>query len=115
MAQRTEVTLIDDTDGTPADQQDVCFGLDGAVFHIDLSDDNAAMLREQIGFWAQHARKVPRSASPTSARRRAGAALSASKQDIREWWRNQGNDISDRGRVPKHVQEAYNDAHGLTA
>lgn len=113
MAQHTEVTLIDDTDGTPADQQDVCFGLDGAVFHIDLSDENAALLREQIGFWAQYARKVGRAAS--SARRRAEPARAASKQDIREWWRNQGNEISERGRVPKHVQDAYDDAHGLTA
>lgn len=111
MAQHTEVTLIDDTDGTPADQQDVCFGLDGAVFHIDLSDENAALLREQIGFWAQHARKVGRSA--TSVRRRAepSPARAVSKQDIREWWRNQGNEISERGRVPQHVQQAYDDAH----
>jgi Lsr2 len=32
-------------------------------------------------------------------------------QAIRDWWRSQGNEISDRGRIPFNVEEAYNAAH----
>jgi hypothetical protein len=49
MAQKTIVQLIDDLDGTSSDSiETVTFGLDGVVYEIDLSDDNAEALRDNL-------------------------------------------------------------------
>lgn len=47
MAQRTVTTLIDDLDGSPADET-VDFSLDGVNHQIDVSHENAAELRNQL-------------------------------------------------------------------
>ncbi|MGA9748848.1 MAG: Lsr2 family protein, partial [Nocardioides sp.] len=45
MAQRVHVVLVDDLDGSDADET-VTFGLDGVDYEIDLTDAHAAALRE---------------------------------------------------------------------
>jgi hypothetical protein len=30
---------------------------------------------------------------------------------IRDWARGQGYDVRDRGRIPAHIEEAYNSRH----
>lgn len=109
MAQRVEVTLIDDLDGEKADET-VQFSVDGAAFEIDLSAKNAASLREDLQPWIRHARRG------TTARRggRAAAGPASRRQDlakIREWARANGHDVSDRGRVAADIQRAYDAAH----
>ncbi|MGG7507502.1 histone-like nucleoid-structuring protein Lsr2 [Plantibacter sp. YIM 135249] len=50
-AQRTVITLVDDLDGATLDAatgDTIRFGLDGRNYEIDLSDDNAAVLRETL-------------------------------------------------------------------
>ena len=47
MAQKTIVSLIDDLDGTEADET-VRFGLDSVQYEIDLSEKNATTLREAL-------------------------------------------------------------------
>lgn len=105
MAQRVQVILEDDLDGSSADET-VRFGLDGVDYEIDLSGDNAARLREGFAGWVGHARRLSRS--------RASAAKSSktgSPTEIREWAKNNGYEVSSRGRVPAHVREAYEAAH----
>lgn len=60
MAQVARVTLIDDTDSTeiPTGGERVQFALDGVGYEIDLSDKNAATMREAIGFYIGHARRL---------------------------------------------------------
>ena len=57
MSSKVIVILEDDLDGTKADQT-VEFGLDGAAYAIDLSDDNAKMLRGALDGYVSKARKV---------------------------------------------------------
>ena len=45
MAQRVRVDLVDDIDGSAAEES-VEFALDGVSYVIDLSTENAAELRE---------------------------------------------------------------------
>ena len=45
MAQRVNIVLEDDLDGTDADET-VTFALDGVGYEIDLSSANAATLRD---------------------------------------------------------------------
>ena len=57
MAQKVNIVLVDDLDGTEATET-VAFGLDGTTYEIDLNDANAAALREALSGYVGHARKV---------------------------------------------------------
>jgi len=110
MAQRVEVVLIDDVDGGPADET-VSFAIDGVSYEIDLSDKNAARLRDEVASWTGHAR---RSGGSRSARRRGSAGGAAKRNDlasVREWARANGHQVSDRGRISAEIQAAYDKAH----
>ena len=62
MAQRTHVQLIDDLDGSTADET-VSFGLDGTAYEIDLSSSNATLLRKSL---ADYVRTVAARLPPAS-------------------------------------------------
>lgn len=103
MAQRVHVVLEDDIDGSEA-AETVSFALDGTTYEIDLNDQNAAALREALSPYIGHARKASR------ARRGAGSSArssSGSASDIRAWARSNGHQVSDRGRVPQEIVDAY--------
>src|SRR5690606_39810560 len=111
MAKKVTVTLIDDVDQESAADESVEFGLDGVTYEIDLSEDNAAKLREQLEFWIEHARKVggrkrgkaSTAAAPTS---RKGSSSSAGREQtaaIREWARNNDMPVSARGRIAADI------------
>lgn len=57
MAQRVQVILVDDLDGSEADET-VHFSLDGTGYEIDLSRDNASRLRDALTPYLGAARKV---------------------------------------------------------
>lgn len=115
MARRIVHQLVDDLDGTVLDIGDgetLLFSLDGIAYEIDLTDANATALREMLAPYISAARSVstrkPVSASTPRPRRRAA------QQDygpIREWAKANGYTVSDRGRVPAAVIEAYEAAH----
>lgn len=109
MAQRVQVILVDDVSGGEA-AETVEFGLDGVTYEIDLSDANAAQLRDALAPWVGHAR---RSGGRRQTRRRSGSAPNAGADlgQVREWGRANGYKVSDRGRVPQEVQDAYRAAH----
>lgn len=112
MAQKVMVTLVDDLDGSEAEET-VEFGLDGAFYEIDLSEDNAERLREALAEYVEHARRAGgrKRAAVRAAAGRAPRTASADReqnQAIREWARKQGMNVSDRGRIPKEVTDAYN-------
>jgi hypothetical protein len=102
MAQKVTVSLVDDLDGSEAEET-VEFGLDGAFYEIDLSEDNAEHARRSGG----RKRPLGRLAGAGRAPRTASADREQN-QAMREWARKQGMNISDRGRIPKEVAEAYN-------
>jgi hypothetical protein len=56
MAQQVNVKFVDDLDGSDA-AGTVSFGLDGRTYEIDLSDDNAAKLRDSLASFVAAARK----------------------------------------------------------
>ncbi|HEY2203671.1 MAG TPA: Lsr2 family protein [Pseudonocardia sp.] len=113
MAQKVVVSLVDDLDGGQA-AETVQFGLDGRSYEIDLSDDHAAALRDALAEYVAGARR----ASGSGGARRARAASGASRatgdreqnQAIRDWAREHGHNVSDRGRIPTEVIEAYQQA-----
>jgi Lsr2 len=56
MAQRVQVSLVDDLDGGRA-AETVMFGLDGMTYQIDLSATNAATLRDALAIYMAAARR----------------------------------------------------------
>ena len=108
MAQKVNIVLVDDIDGTDATQT-VTFGLDGASYEIDLNDKNAAKLRDALAAYVGHGRKVGRGGRRTA--RAAASTGGASAKDIREWAKANGQAVPDRGRIPADVRAAYEAAH----
>ncbi|MEO7069684.1 MAG: Lsr2 family protein [Nostocoides sp.] len=108
MAKRVSVTLVDDTDGSNADET-VSFSLDGVSYEIDLSSSNADKLRNSMATWVGFAtrsggRKTTRSAGKSAGRRNVS--------EVREWARANGHAVSERGRISADVQAAYDKANG---
>jgi hypothetical protein len=105
MAQRVQIILEDDYDGSTAEET-VAFALDGAEYEIDLSGSNAAKLRDELAVWIGHARK-------TGGRRKRATKpdSSSSTSEIRAWAVAQGLEVSSRGRVSAEVREAYERAN----
>ncbi len=108
MAQRVNVVLVDDIDGSDAEET-VSFALDGVDYEIDLSDQHAGELRNALSLYIGHARR-------TGGRRKSGRRAStpaasddggATAAEIRAWARENGWDVPERGRVSAEVREAY--------
>jgi hypothetical protein len=104
MAQRIQTLLIDDLDGGEA-AGTVRFGLDGTDYEIDLSAAHSDELRNTLERYLAHARRVGGTAKGAARSRRGGAAVDTAK--VREWAKEQGIEIKDRGRVPSSVVEQY--------
>jgi hypothetical protein len=116
MAQKIQVLLVDDLDGGTATET-VAFGLDGSGYEIDLSSENADKLREVLAPFVGHARRASRATAavrPSTAARpgRSGARIDREQtQAIREWARKNGHKVSERGRIPGSIVEAYNSSN----
>jgi hypothetical protein len=113
MAQKVTVQLVDDLDGTASnDITTVRFALDGAEYEIDLNAKNAAKLRNKLDDFVGAARRtggrVKRGTSPRAA---APAANREQTRAIRDWARQNGFEMSDRGRIPSNVIDAFDQAH----
>ncbi|QQM67181.1 histone-like nucleoid-structuring protein Lsr2 [Actinomyces weissii] len=106
MARKTIQMLVDDIDGSEATQT-VTFGLDGATYEIDLNDEHAAALRESMEEWVAKAHRVAGRASRRRGAAGRSSASSSENQKIRDWARENGIEVSDRGRISAEIREAY--------
>ncbi|WP_299450201.1 Lsr2 family protein [uncultured Serinicoccus sp.] len=109
MVQSVRLMLIDDVDGTEADQT-VSFALDGVSYTIDLHDRHATQLRGDLSTWIKYARRTggrrqthPRYGSPSAAR--------GHLRQVRRWAHDHGYQVNDRGRVAQDLLDAYDAAH----
>jgi hypothetical protein len=104
----TQVSLVDDLDGSVASST-VAFSLDGKSYELDLSDANAKKLRDAVAPFLASARRGKgrgrRSGSPKMTQ--SSVTDRERNMAIREWARQHGHDVSDRGRIPLTVIEAY--------
>lgn len=110
------VVLTDDTDGTPA-AETLTFTVDGVTYDVDLSEANAAAFRAAIAPYAQAGRptaskapggRTPRPRSSSGSRARTAGGLTPEEAAaIRAWARDNGHEVSDRGRLGKHLIDGY--------
>jgi Lsr2 len=106
MAKQIQVVITDDIDGGEA-HETIAFGLDGSSLEIDLNKLNAAQFRKTVAPYIEHGRRVPhgrgRTARPARDRGRSS--------DVRDWAKEQGLKVSERGRIPASVVAKYEAAH----
>lgn len=108
MAQRVNVILVDDLDGSDASET-VTFGLDGVDYEIDLNEQHAGELRDALALYVGHGRR-------TGGRRKSGSSAKATSggpapSEIRAWAKENGYDVPERGRVSAEIRSAYAAAH----
>ncbi|MUN40921.1 histone-like nucleoid-structuring protein Lsr2 [Actinomadura litoris] len=103
MAQQVTVRMIDDLDGSEAEET-LAFSLDGKAYEIDLSEENAGKLRSALQPFMQNGRRY-RAARGGSQQQTASNRERSS--EIREWAQSNGIKVNDRGRIPATVIEQY--------
>jgi hypothetical protein len=118
MAQQVNVKFVDDLDGSDA-AGTVLFAIDGRAYEIDLSEDNAARLRESLASFVAAARKGGGAAA--AGRRTPKMTANSGRRPqpldreqtaaIRAWARQNGHQVSERGRISKTVVDAFHAAH----
>lgn len=112
MAKLVSTTLVDDIDGSEA-AETLEFGIDGRAFEIDLSVQHAAELRDAVAEFVASGRRVgPAPAMARKPRQHSGTAPAVADREQtrakRDWARQNGFKVSDRGRIPAEVEQAYN-------
>ncbi|GAA4069316.1 Lsr2 family protein [Actinomadura miaoliensis] len=112
----TKVVMVDDIDGY--DGEDVAkrdFEVAGAKFTIDLGDANHKRLQEALDTLTPFLEKA--AVVKAAGRSRKSAADTSPKlrgytnTDVREWAKEQGIEVSVRGKIADEVYEQFIAAH----
>ena len=111
----TQTLKVDDLDGSQKDVETVTFGFDGATYTIDLAAKNKKRLESALKEFIDAARRDAGARRPSGAGRRGGrrsrTKSSAVAQSLRDWARENGYAVSERGRISTEIQQAYAEAH----
>lgn len=109
MATQHIAQLTDDLDGSVIENgegKQLTFSVEGRAYEIDLSDQNADKFYKVLSPYVDAARSVKTGASARGgrpARPKSDLDLGA----VREWARANGHTVSDRGRVPATIVDAF--------
>lgn len=115
MATITRTYLVDDLDGSNGgDVETIQFSLDRTFYEIDLSAANAANFRDKLARFVDNAtssRPLKAVVKPRGRRMAASAPVGDQAQAVRDWARQQGYEVSARGRISRAIQDAFDAAH----
>jgi Lsr2 len=100
------ITVIDDLDGSVDGVETTEFGIDGKWYEIDLSASNRARRDAMLAPYIEAARKV-KSGTRRATVKSVDAPQRGETRQIREWAKQHGKDINDRGRLPREVLAAW--------
>ncbi len=99
MVSKTVVNVFDDIDGSE-NAETVRFAYGDATYEVDLGSKNRDALKAALAPFIAAARST--GSSRRAPRRNDDAAA------IRAWASENGVEVSERGRVPQHVRDLYN-------
>ncbi|MER6367136.1 Lsr2 family protein [Streptomyces mirabilis] len=98
-----------DLSGKP-DAATVTFGLGDTWYEVDLTAEEQKALENALKSYLKVSRKAGKSAS----KKRVVPETTAEERDkIREWAKKEGHEFAERGRIPKTVMRAYDEAHNI--
>lgn len=112
MAQRVITETVSDFSGetlTSEDSFTIEVHYEGKLYRLDGTQDEV----EQIAQYLKPDQVVPSSGTGRSAKR-ADSGSGLSKEELaqaRKWLRDQGHELSDRGRIKADLLKLYTDAH----
>ena len=111
MAKKVQTILVSDLSGDEVTDsgESITFSYRGVDYSIDLTKQEAQGFDKAIAMYLEHATKV--GGRRPSRRSSTKVSAKADLQSVREWARANGHKVSDRGRIPQKVQDAYNSAH----
>lgn len=112
MATVTRTYLIDDLNSSEDQVETVRFALDGAQYEIDLNLENATRLREKMERFIEAGHRIKEQKRSIHKQTITNGAVSKEHtQAIRHWAKENGYQVSERGRIPASVREAFEAAH----
>ncbi|MBA0052237.1 Lsr2 family protein [Streptomyces sp. AJS327] len=114
MAQKVVTIVTDDLTGEESeDAKTVPFSVDGIEYEIDLSPESKDSLLEALGPFIQAGRRVRKSRGAVGSPRKSAGRPQTNPDTakIREWAKEQGYEVNERGRIPAGIQDAYAKAH----
>lgn len=115
MARNVVIQVTCDICGTDVSgTEGLQFSVGGNTYEVDLCDVHRREFNDAVNRFVEVGHAVARGGSATArpgAVRRPGAPVRRDREQlnaIREWARGQGYDVRERGRIPAHIEEAYN-------
>lgn len=101
MATRTYTSITDDIDGSE-DASPVTFAFDGTSYSIDLSARNRKKLEDALALFIEHGTRDGK-----SSKRTPKGSPTWNREELKAWAKENGHKVSDRGRVPQAIVDAY--------
>ncbi|MFJ9900530.1 Lsr2 family protein [Streptomyces sp. NPDC091280] len=98
-----------DLSGKP-DAATVTFGLGDTWYEVDLTAEEQKGLEAALKSYLEVSRKA---GAPAPKKRVVPKTTAEERDKIREWAKKEGHDFAERGRIPKAVMKAYDEAHGI--
>ena len=112
MAIQRTVTFVDDIDGSTEGVEHYTFNWLGTDYEIDLAPKSAKKLVDVMNTYTAKATRVPKAKSGSGGRGSGRTKTSREEvAEMRSWAREQGMEVSDRGRVSEAIKDAYHQAH----
>lgn len=116
MAQKIIVQLHSDLSEVEIPQGEgstVNFSFQGRNFEIDLSDKELAEFEEVLDVYMTHGRRATKTRSASAPVASSNANANRERlQNIREWAKENGHEVSERGRIKQDLMDAYDKANG---
>ncbi|MGC4934446.1 histone-like nucleoid-structuring protein Lsr2 [Gordonia sp. DT30] len=125
MAKRQVVSFIDDLDGRELDIDDahtISWSWSGVDYQLDVSAANldkiengrvpvAKLLEVSARVGGRRQSTAPKVSATSSSSDSSTNSARPSTKVIREWAQEAGYEVPQRGRLPKEILEAYDDAN----
>lgn len=116
MAKKTIEIITSDLSGEELESgqgRTILFSVDDSAYSIDLTDAEADEFRKTLSTYTSVASR--RSSRPAQSRKTSGSSGSGRSTEelahIRTWAKENGHEVSDRGRIKAEVIEAFDSAN----
>lgn len=86
------------------------FGVGDVWYEIDLTKDERQKFEESLKGYVAKGRKASKDQPK---KRFVPETTSEERAQIREWGREHSFEFAERGKIPKALQKAYDEAHGI--
>lgn len=109
MAQRVLVQILDDLNGEEG-AEPIAYSYGGYDYEIDLTEENQEAFFEAIRVYIEASRTTSKRKSRGKKHKLEVVTDTIDPAAIRAWAQQNGYEVSERGRIPRAIVDAYNQA-----